>query len=114
MRSLLRDVVEQVHAARNDLFFAWLAFAAFTIGGCTAAQATSRTMAKARAALALAKAKREARIEELFRGLRRRGRRGAAIRQAPGPLGWHEMFRSSRTSRATWPMRFIVTFPATR
>ncbi len=59
MRSLLRDVVEQAHAARNDLFFAWLAFAAFTIGGCTAAHGDEPYMAKARAALALAKAKRE-------------------------------------------------------
>lgn len=58
MRSLLKYFILEAHAARTDLFFAWLAFVAFLIGGCTARGDDSHE-AESRAALALAKAKRE-------------------------------------------------------
>jgi hypothetical protein len=58
MPSLLRYFFIEARAARTDLFLAWLAFAAFLIGGCTARGDESHE-ATARAALALAKAKRE-------------------------------------------------------
>ena len=65
MRSLLRYFVLEARAARTDLFFAWLAFVAFLIGGCTARGDESHE-AESRAALALAKAKRERETTSCF------------------------------------------------
>jgi hypothetical protein len=65
MRSLLHDIVAQIRFASYDVFLAWLAFAAFTIGGCTA-RGEEVQETKARAALALAKAKREREAASCF------------------------------------------------
>jgi hypothetical protein len=65
MRSLLRHFIVEARSARSDLFFAWLAFAAFLIGGCTARGDESHEAA-ARAVLALVKAKRERETASCF------------------------------------------------
>jgi hypothetical protein len=62
MRSLLRYFILEARSAGSELFFAWLAFAAFLIGGCTA----RGDEAEARAALALARAKREREATSCF------------------------------------------------
>jgi hypothetical protein len=59
MSSLLRDIVDEFRSARTDLLIAWLAFLAFIIGGCAAVHGGEPFESKARAALALAKAKRD-------------------------------------------------------
>ena len=62
MRSWHRDIVRQVQSARFDLTLAWLALAAFLIGGCTARGQD----AEALSALALAKAKRDREATSCF------------------------------------------------
>lgn len=68
MRSWLRDFAGQVQAARDDLFVVWLALFAFLIGGCTA-RGESIAEAKARATLALTKAKRDREATSCFTDL---------------------------------------------
>lgn len=58
MRPLLRDLIHRLGEARSDLLVVWLALVAFMIGGCrTRGETTAES--KARAALVLAKVKRE-------------------------------------------------------
>lgn len=65
MRSLLRYFFIEARAARTELLFAWLAFIAFLIGGCTV-RGDELHEAESRAALALAKAKRERETTSCF------------------------------------------------